>query len=352
MNPIASKLVNVTVLGLKKVLFTTLICLFIAAFTSNFDEGGYGLHLRIALVFGLSITVLVNVLRQLPWSLPPWACNAIGLFGGFSIGMLHLLSVLADNNRLQKLSGSWEIISFYAAFSLVICAVVFYLFVSTYRVQTLRREVAEQAAMTAQKEHQLAVSELRVLQSQIEPHFLFNTLATMQGLVDSEPQQAKQMIQSLASMLRVSLQRSRNDKGTLAQELSLISDYLAIQKIRLGKRLTYNIKIPAPLTDCSCPPLLLQPLVENALVHGIEPCAEGGTVTICAQDTSGNIVLTIENTGVAFGDSQHQGSGMGLQNVRERLHALYPQQSHLRIQPLADTSGTCVQISFPLSNNL
>ena len=336
----------------KELLITSLICLFIAAFTNALTEGGYWLNLRIACAFGWSIILIVNLVCWLPWSIPTWASNAIGLVGGFTIGMVHLMTIMFDEFSWDNLSGYWSLIAFNFFFSFVICGVVFYLFVSTYRLQKLRREVAEQAALTAQKDHQLAVSELKLLQSQIEPHFLFNTLATLQGLVDTEPQQAKQMIKSLASMLRVSLQRSRSQQGTLAQEFSLIGDYLDIQKIRLGGRLTYSIQLPDALAQSHCPPLLLQPLVENAVVHGIEPSAAGGEVTISAQDVSDSLQLEIRNTGVGFGESKHQGHGMGIQNVRERLHALFKQRADLQIQPLHEAHGTRVQIRLPRSLSL
>lgn len=337
---------------MRELFITLLICAVIAVFTNTMTDGGYWLNLRVSCAFGLSIIVIVNLVSWLPWSIPSWVSNSIGMIGGFTIGMLHLLLLMFDEFSWHTMSNDWGIIAFNFFFSLVICGVVFYLFVSTYRVQRLRREVAEQAAVAAQKDHQLVVSELKLLQSQIEPHFLFNTLATMQGLVDTEPQQAKQMIKSLASMLRVSLQRSRSQHGTLAQELSLIGDYLEIQKIRLGERLTYSTQLPDNLDESHCPPLLLQPLVENAIVHGIEPSVTGGDVTITAQHVAGDIQIVIRNTGLGFGASQHQGHGVGIQNVRERLHALYKDQAVLQIQPLTEASGTRVLIRLPRSLSL
>ncbi|WP_181161427.1 sensor histidine kinase [Maribrevibacterium harenarium] len=334
---------------IKEFVTTLVICALIASFTNFTNDEGYWINLRIGLAFGLSIILIVNLVYLLPWSIPSWLRNTIGLIGGFVIGMAHLLSVMLPAWSWQSLDAYWGMILFNLVFSFVICSVVFYLFLSTYRVQKLRREVAEQVAQTARKDQQLALSELKLLQSQIEPHFLFNTLANMQGLVDTEPKQAKQMIQSLAMMLRVSLQRSRSQQGTLEQEFNLIRHYLDIQAIRLGERLEYTIELPEEIAQCACPPLLLQPLVENALVHGIEPSSAGGKVRLQAQIVGDFIQLDINNTGTGFGASKITGHGVGLSNVRERLHLLFGEQASLQIKPLTEQAGTQVLIKMPRS---
>jgi PAS domain S-box-containing protein len=183
-------------------------------------------------------------------------------------------------------------------------------------------KLEEERARSLSAEKQIVETQLKMLQAQIEPHFLFNTIANIISLVDTAPANAKEMLHNLTELLRVSLQRSRKNISTLAEEADLLRNYLSIFQLRIGQRLHFEMHIPEDLFNVPFPPMLLQPLVENALKHGIEPKMEGGSITIKAERTDSALRLTVTDTGLGF-PAQLSGGGVGLANVRERLNALY-----------------------------
>jgi CHASE1-domain containing sensor protein len=180
----------------------------------------------------------------------------------------------------------------------------------------------EQQVRRMSAERELVATQLRMLQAQIEPHFLFNTLANVISLIDKEQNSAKTMLQHLTNSLRLALERSREDISTLEQESEMLRDYLSIFKMRLGPRLDFIIEIPDELLKLPFPPMLLQPLVENAVKHGIEPKIDGGRISVKAIKINGLLRLSVSDTGLGFSDPMNA-DGLGLENVRARLHALY-----------------------------
>jgi PAS domain S-box-containing protein len=192
----------------------------------------------------------------------------------------------------------------------------------TERKQVEKARLQEQEMRRLSAERQVVEAQLRILQAQIEPHFLFNTLANIVSLVDNEPAAAKQMLQYFTTYLRQSLQQSRRDSSTLGQEADLLKGYLSIFKLRLGTRLQFKIEIPEGLRELPVPPMLLQPLVENSIIHGIEPKVEGGTITVAAERHEALLRLVISDTGLGFTDLVKT-NGMGINNVKSRLQALY-----------------------------
>jgi len=204
----------------------------------------------------------------------------------------------------------------------------------------------EQQLRRISAERQVVETQLRMLQAQIEPHFLFNTLANIISLIDTEPRSARSMLQHLTSSLRRSLERSREDVSTLEHEADMLRDYLSILKVRLGKRLDFAIEIPDELLDLPFPPMLLQPLVENAIKHGIEPKVEGGRVTIKAEKSYDMLRLSVSDTGLGFSDAMNAG-GLGLENVRARLQALYNVGASLILEENVPCGSTAI-IEVPL----
>ena len=168
-----------------------------------------------------------------------------------------------------------------------------------------------------------AEARLKLLQAQIEPHFLFNTLANLQVLIAADPQRAQTMLGHLDGYLRATLASTRNDKATLAEEFALLAAYLGILAIRMGPRLVYELDLPDALADATLPPMLLQPLAENAVKHGLEPKMDGGSLRVAARDESGQLVLVVEDTGLGLAGGATPGTGVGLAHVRERLAAVY-----------------------------
>jgi len=179
-------------------------------------------------------------------------------------------------------------------------------------------------------------AELRALRAQIHPHFLFNSLNSINALIGSRPEEARRMCVLLADFLRRSLALGARERVPLAEELALAEDLLAIERVRFGARLIFAPHVDDAALACLVPPLLLQPLVENAVTHGIAQCLEGGTVRLEAHRAAETLLLSIENPRDA-GAPPRKGVGIGIENVRRRLETLYGRQAELRLQPRGDS---------------
>jgi len=191
-----------------------------------------------------------------------------------------------------------------------------------------------------------AQAQLDLLRSQLEPHMLFNTLANVNDLIDEDPAQAKAMMHRLIAFLRATLQSSRVVEHTLSAEFDLLADYLALMQIRMGERLTADLQLPPALAHVSVPAMLLQPLVENAIQHGLAPRRAGGFVRIAAQWQTPGLSLIVSNSG---GPAQEAapGKGFGLRCVADRLKALYGDQASLALQHHTSDNTTVVTIKLP-----
>ncbi|MGS1060405.1 sensor histidine kinase [Burkholderia glumae] len=212
-------------------------------------------------------------------------------------------------------------------------------------LETQRREAAEaRQAETAAR--------LALLQAQIEPHFLFNTLANVQSLIERDPARATTMLDSLNRYLRASLGRTRRAIATLGEELELVEALLKIATIRLGQeRLRYAIAVPDALRALPLSPLLLQPLVENALLHGIEPSVDGGEVNIRGTRDGDLLVLSVSDTGVGLGNGGTKlHGGVGLANVRARMISLYGERGRVSVGTNADARrGVTATLQIPIT---
>jgi histidine kinase len=164
-------------------------------------------------------------------------------------------------------------------------------------------------------------SDLKLLQAQVEPHFLFNTLSNILSLIDSDTPKGKKMLENLTQYLRTSLIQSRKPHNRLSDEIDMITNYLDIFKIRMDKRLSYEINIPDEVLAIYIPPMLIQPLVENAIKHGLEPKIDGGKINIRAQLKNGKLFIEIADTGMGIQENSNPGVGTG--NIKKRLEALY-----------------------------
>ncbi|MGM9515204.1 sensor histidine kinase [Roseateles sp. DB2] len=197
---------------------------------------------------------------------------------------------------------------------------------------------------------QLSEAQLRLLQAQIEPHFLFNTLANVQGLIDYDPVQAKHMLDAFTDYLRASLLQMRAQDVSLAQELALVQSYLAVMHCRMGDRLQTRLDVPDTLLTARLPPLLLQPLIENAIHHGLEPRLEGGLLQLSARPLDSGLQIDIQDSGVGLARSRERprrGHGMALQNIRERLLAVYGPDASLELTELPGSGGTLARLKLP-----
>lgn len=212
---------------------------------------------------------------------------------------------------------------------------------------------AAQAAETAEAEslkRQVVEARMAAMQAQVEPHFLFNTLASIDHLIETDPPRASQMQKNLIALLRASMPTMRETQASgvrdLGRELSVIRPYLEILKVRMEERLQTEIDVPEGLQSAEFPPMMIQSLVENAIKHGLEPKAEGGSLKVKAEILHGKLAVTVADTGLGFGRAATKGTGVGLANIRERLALLYGARASVTVaenQP----SGTVVTITVP-----
>ncbi len=208
--------------------------------------------------------------------------------------------------------------------------------------QSRRLRAEAEAAKNSESQQRLTAlardAELRALQAQIEPHFLFNTLANVQALIDYEPQKAKLMLDAFIQHLRMSLDVSRQSHATLATELDFVKTYLQLLEIRMGGRLRYRLECSPEARDMPLAPLLLQPLVENAVKYGLEPKIEGGEIVVKASRDTDGFVLSVRDDGVGLGNAStaKAGAGTGMKNVRDRLASLYGDRATLNISAIDD----------------
>ena len=211
--------------------------------------------------------------------------------------------------------------------------------------------MARENLKVVSSEKQLVQAQMRMLQAQIEPHFLFNTLANIQTLIPRAPDKASLMLDNFIAYLRQSLTASRAQEGTVKQEVDLLRNYLELLKIRMGDRLQFEFDVEPDLQSASLPPMLLQPIVENAIKHGLEPKVEGGRVRVTARRSGETMVLTVADNGLGFSDhADSSGSGVGLANLRERLAVLYDGQATLTVADAAP--GTVITITAPLTRTV
>jgi Histidine kinase len=230
---------------------------------------------------------------------------------------------------------------------LFVIAVIAKVFIDRARAAQRLAELKKKEAEFHNMNRQVTEAKLQALQAQVEPHFLYNTLANVQALTEADPQAAGQMVGHLIEYLRSALPKMRENTSTVGQEVELVRAYLNILKIRMGSRLDFAVDVPAELMTLSFPPLMLPSLVENAIKHGLEPLREGGRIDIVATRAGQTLRVTVRDSGKGLRDSGNSGSGVGLANIRERLQALYGDQGRLLLEGNLP-GGVVATIEIPL----
>ncbi len=224
---------------------------------------------------------------------------------------------------------------------------------ATYKGQLKAEAAAAQATEVAESEQlkrQVVEARMAAMQAQVEPHFLFNTLASIDHLIETDPPRASQMQKNLIALLRASMPTLREaNHGAprdLGREMAVIRPYLEILKVRMEERLSSRIEVPDGLLSAEFPSMMIQSLVENAIKHGLEPKAEGGELMIRAEILHGKLAVTVADTGLGFGKAATAGTGVGLANIRERLQLLYGNAATLAVTENLP-SGTKVTVTVP-----
>jgi sensor histidine kinase YesM len=236
----------------------------------------------------------------------------------------------------------------FALITALIMVVVFVIGERRVASETLALRQREQIASAAQM---IAEARLRSLQAQIEPHFLYNTLANVVGLIETEPAKARHMLERFIDYLRASLDASRADSATLGAELDLAAAYLDVLAVRMGARLRYSFEIEAGCRDIVIAPMLLQPVIENAVAHGLEPKIEGGQIAVRARRIDHRLWIEVSDTGAGLsGAPPKPGGGVGLSNLRARLRSMYGEEAQVQLlenQP----SGITLRIVLPFKED-
>jgi sensor histidine kinase YesM len=269
---------------------------------------------------------------------------------GISLGM-----ALLGNSRPFRFLQDGAAIGRMLPFAILAATFIFAVIASAEKRIRAEAESARQRELIAANAVLLAQAQLRALQAQIEPHFLYNTLANVVSLIEQHPATARHMLERLIDFLRANLAASRAEMATLGSEAELARAYLDLMKMRMGTRLGYRIGIADSLRHVPLAPMLLQPLIENAICHGLEPKIEGGEICLSAEKNADMLVIQISDTGIGIGIaangvvSQKTGGGVGMSNLRARLQSLYGGKA--RLQLLENTpSGVIAKICLPMDS--
>ncbi|MBS0610490.1 MAG: histidine kinase [Proteobacteria bacterium] len=334
-------------------LFTLAFCLLLAALLTALGLGAWRDNMAYSVPIGL-ISWLVIDLDRLAWANDhdiPWPAGWRGpvlVAAGIGLGWL-LGSALGDwwlFGRLGWSNGKWLLSLLITVLASVTASVFFF----------QRGKARYLQAHMAQAQRDAAEARLKLLETQLEPHMLFNTLANLRVLVAADPARAQAMLDHFIAYLRATLAASRATLHPLEGEFARLADYLELMAMRMGPRLSYALDLPEPLRDVPVPPLLLQPLVENAIRHGLEPQVAGGRIEVQARllqatGRAASVRIEVHDTGAGPGAGAPGGTQFGLQQVRERLATLYGAAGTLEL--IADSAGgTTAIVTFPLISGI
>ena len=306
----------------------------------------YGKNFIVCMTVAATIHVLFDVLLRRVGGAPTvrrWTSRQrtlffagvplLGLIIGWPVGIWlaggDVLAWIVNRQGLRIVTGT-------IAVSLLISFVMHHFFAAKSRQYEAEKRAAE--------------AQLRLLQGQMEPHFMFNTLATVLTLIDCDAPKAKQMLEAFIDYLRASLGKLRTGDSTLGDELAMAEAYLGLMQSRMGERLAYRIEVGEPvLRGATLPPLMLQPLVENAIHHGLECKVEGGTVVVQVRREGGSLVIDVDDDGLGECERPARrtgsaGNGVALENLRSRLAARYGNAASLslRLRPDAGARATLI----------
>jgi signal transduction histidine kinase len=297
-------------------------------------------------IYGFCIAFAINVLR--PWQREK---PMLPLLAGCMIGSLVgvVLVIIVKRYSIEYVLERREVFGWNVLQAFLNGLLISLLFFVRFREVRAREALLRAEAERTLLAKQAVEAELKLMQAQVEPHFLFNTLASVQFLTETDPPRANKLLGHLIDYLRAALPDLRAKSTTLGREADLARAYLEILAIRMGPRLAFEIDVPADLRTHPFPPNMLISLVENAVKHGLEPAAEGGRLAIVARRDGERVEVTVTDTGRGLAASANggtNGSGVGLTNLRERLAALYGARGRFAIEEHAPR-GARAMIGIP-----
>ena len=284
---------------------------------------------------GFSIALINGfALAQMQPGIRRWAALGVTLPASIVVGITLAFWLTGDGDWHHPYALMSVLIGLFFG---IIAAITYLLF---ERVERLALENKQRQLRQAESAKREMEAQLKMLQAQIEPHFLFNTLANVGSLIDSDPLLSKRLLERLNDWLRLALQRARSGNTSLGDELDMLENYLQISKIRFGERLHWSMDTPEDVRHASFPPMLLQPLVENAVQHGIEPKLGGGVISIRADIAHDTLRISVSDDGGGLHIAS--GTGTGITNIHARLFALYGEAGKLTLENNAEGGLTAI----------
>lgn len=310
-----------------------LINLLIGFFLTIIELGqGLVINLLFAQFIGLSIFCFVKIALFLGEKTSPffkYLLLALGILIGVLLGLI-IGSLVTDYNGIEFILANTAFTLEIFIFSLAAGVIVSNFFISRRNLIDAHNTAQEEKILRLAREKEALQAKLKVLQAQIEPHFLFNTLSNIHSLMQTDLETAEKMLLNLTAFLRVTLARSRKTKITLGEEMEIIRTYLEIQQIRMGKRLQFHFNVEKQVCDFPIPPMLIQPLVENSIQHGLESKVEGGEISIKAFKQENHMIIQVTDNGCGFTD--YHSNGIGLSNIKNRLQLFFGGSSRLLLE--------------------
>jgi len=313
--------------------FNTIIAIFLTVikFGPGEEISGFLKNFLFSQCIGLSCCIFITSLQN---RIKPgnWASHIIIDISGMILGVVFGITIGSFLTGIN-LSFFFQNYSFFIQIlfgASLAASAIHYIFSTKEKASEAEKLAQEERIKRLVMEKEKAETDLKLLQAQIEPHFLFNTLSNILSLLDTDKSKGKAMLENLTHYLRTSLSKTREDSSTLDQEIDLIREYLNIFKVRMGERLNYRIEIPDQLKFISFPPMLIQPLVENSIKHGLEPKIEGGEIFIGAFINGELLVIEITDTGLGFHNKNDQ--GFGIRNIRDRLMSIFGEGARLILE--------------------
>lgn len=307
---------------LKSLFILILVCCLIAIVTAAFNGMGWPVNIYFSLGFGLPISIIETFVRTRGnLRLSDLAINSIAMGLGCAVGAINIYAYLVFSG-IMPFGFFNDVLLYNFTFGFFISLVAFNFFWTRYRTQSLTLDLRNQQLKSAEAEKARMQAEHQLLQSQMQPHFLFNTLANIQTLVDLDPKKSKAMIADLSTMLRASMKNAQLTRCKLSEELTIVQAYLNIQQVRTGDRIHYQQQLDETSLNYEILPMLLQPIIENSIKHGLDKTTADLHLSMAIHCQGQRLVIIISDQH-PVGKQQPGQGGLSLSNIRQRLELAY-----------------------------